>query len=100
MNNKNYSMFNVETIYPTGDFQTEPTWKLKVGSRLLTGQSTSSYDASTRMLTLDLSFKIPMSSLLEQAQPVMDNGATDMDSSGVKDRESLKTGFKWEYAFD
>ena len=100
MSNTDYSMFNVETIYPTGDFQTEPIWKLKVGSRLLTGQSTYSYDANTQMLTLDLSFKIPMSSLLKQVTPVIETGAIKMDSSGVKDRLSLKNGFKWEYTFD
>ena len=97
MSNTDYSMFNVETIYPTGDFQTEPIWKLKVGSRLLTGQSTYSYDASTQMLTLDLSFKIPMSSLLKQVTPVIETGATKMDSSGVRAPESLKTGWFRNY---
>lgn len=93
MNKTEYSMFNVETIYPTGDFQTEPIWKLKVGSHLLTGQSTYSFDANTQTLTLDLSFKIPMSSLLEQAVPVMANGATNKESNGVKGPPYLMNGY-------
>lgn len=86
-------MFNVETIYPTGDFQTAPTWKLKVGSRLLTGQSTYSYDNNTQSVTLELSFKIPMSGLLEQAVPVMESGVTSTESDGAKVPPSPRTGF-------
>jgi hypothetical protein len=84
MSKTEYSMFNVETIFPTGDFEMEPIWKLKVGSHLLTGQSTYSFDSKGQNLTLDLSFKIPMSNLLEQVKPVMQNGVNDMDLNGAK----------------
>jgi hypothetical protein len=93
MNETESSLFNIDTIYPTGDFLTAPTWKLKVGSHLLTGRSTYLFEPKTQTVTLDLSFKIPMSSLLEQATPVMVSGVTSTVSSGAKVRTYQGSGF-------
>lgn len=87
-----FNLFDLTSIYPTGVLNAEPIWKLRVGSQLVTGESTCSYENNTQTLTLDLSFKIPMSVLQEAAKPRTPTGATNTTSSGATAHEFQESG--------